>query len=74
MTEQHLENAPKEQAASMSEQLSEQLPEGQASNMAEQLEKQAERIEEESEELRELQNLAQQQRRGIIYQGFDVKV
>lgn len=74
MAEQLLENAPKEQAANMAEQLSEQLPEGQASSMAEQLEKQAERIEEESEELRELQNLAQQQRRGIIYQGFDVKV
>ena len=74
MPGQLLENVPKGQASSMAEQPLENLPEGQASSMAEQLEKQAERIEEESAELRELQNLAQQQRRGIIYQGFDVKV
>lgn len=55
------------------EQLLENMPEEQAANMTEQLESQAEKIEEASEELRELQNLSQH-KRGIIYQGFDVKV
>lgn len=56
------------------EQLLEEMPEEQASNLTEQLEKQTERIEEASAELKNLQNVSQQEKRGRVYQAFDVRV